>query len=191
MDRRSGAGRTPGGHVRLSRIGAVFAWVGLTSVGGGRYAFFHDALVVRRRWVNNEEFVQDLTLAQVIPGALFSNIAIALGFRLGGWRASVLGGVAVVLPGALVLLALSALYFRGAWSPTAGGAMRAMAAAVVGLVFLATARVIGASLKDWRAVLIAAATFALVGPLHVNMALAILVVAPVSMLLYHRRRSTP
>ena len=91
----------------------AFAWIGLTSVGGGRHAFLFDALVVRRRWVTNEEFVQDLTLSQVLPGPTFSNIAVALGFRLGGWRGALWGGVALVLPGALILLALSALYFRG------------------------------------------------------------------------------
>ena len=134
--------RPPGGHVRLSRIARVFAWTGLTSIGGGRYAFFYDALVVRRRWVANKEFVQDLTLSQVLPGPTFSNIAVALGFRLGGWRGALWGGVALILPGALILLALAALYFRGALSPALGGAMHGMSAAVVGLVFATTARVI-------------------------------------------------
>jgi chromate transport protein ChrA len=55
-------------RVSLSRIIRVFAWTGLTSVGGGRYAFFYDAVVVRRPWVRSEEFVQDLTLCQFLPG---------------------------------------------------------------------------------------------------------------------------
>ena len=33
------------GRVRLSRIVRVFAWTGLTSVGGGRYAYFYESLV--------------------------------------------------------------------------------------------------------------------------------------------------
>ena len=121
--------RPPGGHVRLSRIARVFAWIGLTSIGGGRYAFFYDALVVRRRWVTNEEFVQDLTLSQVLPGPTFSNIAVALGLRLGGWPGALLGGVAVILPGALIVLALAALYFRGGLSPNPGAARQGMSGA--------------------------------------------------------------
>lgn len=190
MDEAAGASPPPVGRVRLSRLVAVFAWTGLSSIGGGRHAFFYDALVSRRRWVRNEEFVQDLTLSQVLPGPTFSNIAVALGFRLGGWRGAVGGGLALVLPGALILLALSVLYFRGGGTLTAGGAMHGMAAAVVGLVFVATSRVVAAALRGWRALSIAAAVFVLVGPLRVNTALAILLAAPLSLWLYRPRRPT-
>jgi len=180
--------RPPGGHVRPSRIARVFAWIGLTSIGGGRYAFFYDALVMRRRWVTNEEFVQDLTLSQVLPGPTFSNIAIALGVRLGGWRGALWGGAAVILPGALIVLTLAAVYFRGGLSPALGGAMHGMSAAVVGLVFATTARVIVGSIRDWRSPLLAAAVFLLVGPLHVNTALVIALAIPVGLWLYRPRR---
>ena len=180
--------RPPGGHVRPSRIARVFAWIGLTSIGGGRYAFFYDALVMRRRWVTNEEFVQDLTLSQVLPGPTFSNIAIALGVRLGGWRGALWGGAAVILPGALIVLTLAAVYFRGGLSPALGGAMHGMSAAVVGLVFATTARVIVGSIRDWRSPLLAAAVFLLVGPLHVNTALVIVLAIPVGLWLYRPRR---
>ena len=48
--------------------------------------------MVRRRWVTNTEFVQDLTLSRVLPGPNFSNVAVALGFRLGGWRGALGAG---------------------------------------------------------------------------------------------------
>jgi chromate transporter len=175
--------------IRLSRLARVFAWIGLTSVGGGRYAFFYDALVVRRRWIRTDEFVQDLTLSQVVPGPTFSNIAVALGFRLGGWRGALWGGAALVVPGALILLALAVVYFQGGVIPSSGGVMRGMSAAVVGLVFAATSRVIRAAIVDWRAPLIAAIMFLLIAVLHVNTALAILVVVPVSLWLYRPRRA--
>jgi len=178
----------PVGRVRLSRLVAAFAWIGLTSIGGGRHAFFLDALVIRRRWLKNEEFVQDLTLAQVLPGPTFSNLAVALGFRLGGWRGALFGGLALVLPGALILLALSTLYFRAGWTPTAGGAMRGMAAAVVGLTFVAAGRVIAGSLRGWRALAIAAVVFLLVGWLRLNTALVLVLAVPASLWLYRPRR---
>lgn len=176
-------------RIPLSRLAAVFAWTGLTSIGGGRYAFFYDALVQRRRWVKNDEFVQDLTLSQVLPGPTFSNIAVALGVRLGGWRGGLWGGALVILPGALILLALAALYFHGGLSITAGGAMRGMTAAVVGIITVTTARVIVGAIRDVRAPLIAGLVFVLVGPLHVNTALVIALVTPVSLYLYRPRRS--
>ena len=176
------------GRVRLSRIFSVFALTGLASIGGGRYAFFYDALVVRRPWLRNDEFVQDLMLSQILPGANFSNIAVALGFRLAGWPGALVGVTALILPGALILLGLSALYLRGAWSPATGRAMHGMTAAVVGLVVVATARVVASSLRGARAIAIAAAVFLLVGPLRVNTALAVLVVVPISLWIHRPAR---
>jgi chromate transporter len=177
------------GRIRLSRIFGAFAWTGLTSVGGGRYAFFYEALVVRRPWVRNDEFVQDLTLSQLLPGPNLSNLAVALGARLGGWRGAFWGTVALVIPGALILLGLGALYFRYGFAPTTTHAMHGMSAAVVGLVGIATASVVPASLRGWRAILIAATMFLLVGPLRINTVVAIVLVAPVSLWLHRPRRS--
>ena len=178
-------------RVSLSRIIRVFAWTGLTSVGGGRYAFFYDAVVVRRPWVRSEEFVQDLTLCQFLPGSTFSNLAVALGARLGGWRGAIWGAVALILPGAFILLGLGALYLYRGFAPTAIHAMHGMAAAVVGLVFVTTVTIARSSLRGGRAPVIAVAMFLLVGPLHVHAALAILLVAPVSLWLYRPRRLAP
>src|SRR5262249_49989250 len=176
-------------RVRLSRLFSVFAWTGLTSVGGGRYAFFYDALVVRRPWVRSDEFVQDLTLSQILPGPNFSNLAVALGMRLGGAPGAFWGGVALMLPGALILLGLGVLYFRGAFAPSTTHAMRGVGAAVVGLVFVATASIVPATLRGWRSISIAAAIFVLVGPLGVAAALGILLVVPASVWLHRPRRS--
>lgn len=178
------------GRVRLSQIVRVFAWTGLTSVGGGRYAYFYESLVTRRGWVKREEFVQDLTLCQLLPGPNFSNLAVALGFRLGGPGGAAWGAVALILPGALILLGLSALYFRGEFSPTMAHGLRGVAAAIVGLVFVTTGRIIPVALRTWRAVVIAAAVFFLVGVLRVNAALTIALVAPVSLWLFRPIRSS-
>ncbi|HEV8436918.1 MAG TPA: chromate transporter [Methylomirabilota bacterium] len=175
-------------RIRLSRIFQVFAWTGLTSIGGGRYAFFYDAVVIRRQWLRTSEFVQDLTLSQLLPGPNFSNLAVALGARLGGGSGALVGAVALILPGALILLTLAALYFRGGFTPTLTHAMRGAAAAVVGLVLVATASIIPASLRGWRALLVAAAVFVLVGPLRVHTVLAIVLIVPASLWLHRPRR---
>jgi chromate transporter len=178
-------------RIALARLVRVFAWTGLTSIGGGRYAFFYDAVVVRRPWVRSDEFVQDLTLSQIMPGPNFSNLAVALGARLGGWRGALWGAVALILPGALILLGLGALYLQTGFTAHTAQAMRGMSAAVVGLVLLTTARIVPVALRGWRALLIAPGMFVLVGPLHVNTALAIALLAPVSLWLHRPRRSRP
>lgn len=165
-------------RIRLRHLARVFAWTGLTSLGGGRSAYFHDAVVVRRGWVGNDEFVQDLTLSQLLPGPNFANLAVALGCRLAGWAGGAWALLAIVVPGAVVLLILTVLYFRGDFAPGTAQVMRGMGATVVGLVLVTTARLVGASIRGPAALCVAAATFVLVGPLHVNTPLAIALVLP-------------
>jgi chromate transport protein ChrA len=96
------------GRVRLSQILKVFGWIGLTSLGGGRSVYVHAGLVVRRKWITNHEFIQDLTLPQllarsgvqdwvtgtlalraavVLYGRWLPPIALVLAAGLAGWLA--------------------------------------------------------------------------------------------------------
>ena len=177
------------GRARLSQILKVFGWIGLTSLGGGRSVYFHAGLVERRRWITNHEFIQDLTLSQLLPGPNYSNLAVALGVRLAGWRGGLWGAIALIVPGALILLAVAALYFRIGFTPNAASAMHGAGAAVVGLVFVTTARIMRTSIRRGAELFVAGAIFLLVGPLHVHTVLAVLLVAPVSLWI-HRPRPT-
>ena len=174
-------------RVRLSRIVQVFGWTGLTSLGGGRSAYFYDAVVMRRAWLKSHEFIQDLTLSQLLPGPSFNNLGVALGVRLAGWRGGAWGALALLVPGALILLGLTLLYFHVGFAPNTTSAMHGMGAAVVGLVFITTARMIRASMRGGRTIVVAAAIFVFVGPLHVNTGLVVLIMVPLSLWLHRPR----
>jgi chromate transport protein ChrA len=66
--------------------------------------------------------------------------------------------------------------------------MHGAGAAVVGLVFGATARIMGSAIRRGRDLLVAGAVFALVGPLHVHTIVAVLLVAPVALWMHRPRR---
>lgn len=174
-------------RIPVSRLIGVFMWTGLTSLGGGRSAYFHDAVVMRRRWLRHEEFLQDLTLSQLLPGPNFANLAVALGCRLAGWAGGAGALLAIVAPGAVILFVLTILYFRGGFAPATTHVMHGMAATVVGLVLVATARLVRASIRGRAGVAVAVVTFLLVGPFHVFTPLAVALVLPVS-LWWHRPR---
>ena len=173
-------------RVSLSRLIGVFAWTGLTSLGGGRSAYFHDQVVVRRPWLTHQEFAQDFTLSQILPGPNFSNLGVVIGYRLGGGRGATAAGLALLVPGALALLALTLLYFKLGLTPDARPALRGMGAAVVGLVAMACARLARDIVRAPSAALVTALTFAMVGPLHVNPGVAIAIALAVALLLQQR-----
>jgi chromate transporter len=178
------------GRVRLSQILKVFAWIGLTSLGGGRSVYLHVGLAEKRKWITNHEFIQDLTLCQLLPGPNYSNLAVAIGVRLAGWRGGLCGAVALIVPGFLILLAVSVVYFRIGFTANAASVMHGAGAAVVGLVFVTTARIMGTAIRRGRELLVAGAIFLLVGPLHVHTVLAVLLVAPLSLWIHRPRRTT-
>lgn len=171
-------------RVSLLRLIAVFTWTGFSSLGGGRSAYFHDALVRRRRWIRHDEFVQDFTLSQVLPGPNFSNLAVVLGYRLAGFAGGVWGLLAIVVPGAVILLGASALYARGALGPGGSLLVRGLSAAVVGLVLVTSLRIMRGSLRGGRAVVVALLTFVAVGPLRLPTVAVVLGMTALSVALY-------
>jgi chromate transporter len=171
-------------RVSLLRLIAVFTRIGLSSLGGGRSAYFHDSLVRRRGWIGHDEFVQDFTLSQVLPGPNFSNLAVVLGHRLAGLAGGVWGLLAIVVPGAVILLGASALYAQGAFGPGSTLLMRGLSAAVVGLVLVTSLRIMRGSLRGGRAVVVAVSTFVAVGPLRLPTVAVVLVMTALSLWLH-------
>ena len=94
-------------------------------------------LVERRRWIDDEEYKLGLALAQIMPGPLAAQLAIAIGFFRHGVLGATLVGLAFILPSFLMVLALSALYvaYGGLWWMQA--LFYGIAAAVIGIIVLA------------------------------------------------------
>lgn len=171
----------------IARVVRAFALTGILSIGGGRAAFFYDALVTRRRWMRSDEFLQDFTLAQLLPGATFANLSITLGHRLAGVGGAFGGLAAVIIPGGVILVLLAALYLARGLTPDVVTLMRGMSAAVVGLVGVTTLKMARPALVSMRAVAIAAATFVAVGPLRLNTPTVIVVMTAIGLWLNRPR----
>jgi chromate transporter len=168
----------------LGALTRLIAWIGLTSVGGGRSAYFYDALVLRRRWMHGDDFVQDLTLSQLMPGPTVANLSVAVGVRLWGGIGAACALMSVVLPGTVILLALTSAYFGGLIGTAARPLLQGMSAGVVGLMFVTAARMVSTSLRGARATCVAMAMFFAVGPLHVNTLGAVIIGVTVSVWLH-------
>ncbi|MHB8585688.1 MAG: chromate efflux transporter [Thermoplasmatota archaeon] len=74
-------------------------------------------LVEERGWFTADEYSLGLSLAQIMPGPLAAQLAMALGYFRAGIRGALLSGIAFVTPSFLMVLALGALYvaYGGLW----------------------------------------------------------------------------
>jgi len=170
----------------FAQIVRVFVQLGFTSFGGGRSAYYYEALVARRRWIKTQDFLQDLTLSQILPGPNVTNLAVAVGRRLAGFAGAASSFVAVILPGAVALLVLTTFYFHGTITSGAQSAIRGGAAAVVGVVVVTTVKM-GSVFRGWRVFAIAGSAFVAVGPLRLNTIATVLVAGAVSLWLQRPR----
>ncbi len=89
-----------------------FLRLGLTAFGGpaAHIAIMHAEVVERRKWVDEQRFLDLLGAANMIPGPTSTELAIFLGYERAGWVGLLLGGVCFILPAMLIVLALAWAY---------------------------------------------------------------------------------
>ena len=89
----------------------VFFKAGLAFGGGlGILAVLEDELVTRRHLVSRDEFLATYGLGRIVPSGTMTALAVAYGYRLGGWPGTAVALLAMVLPGLTVTVLLTAAY---------------------------------------------------------------------------------
>jgi chromate transporter len=96
-----------------------FLKLGTIGFGGpvALVGFMHRDLVERRRWITEDTYKLSLALAQIMPGPLAAQTAIAIGYFEGGVLGATLVGLAFILPSFLMVVAISLAYvaYGGLW----------------------------------------------------------------------------
>lgn len=113
---------------------------------GGVLPVAHRELVERQRWLSPAQFVELLTLGQVLPGPNIINIALIIGDRQFGWRGALAACAGLLTVPMVVVLALATAYQHHADNPLVAGALRGMGAVAAGLI-IATALKLSRTLK--------------------------------------------
>ena len=143
---------------------ALRVWfrVGCLSFGGpaGQIALMHREVVDERRWVSDAWFLHALNFCTLLPGPEATQLATYLGWLMHGVRGGVAAGTLFVLPGALVMLALSTVYAAFGAVPVVAALFFGLKCAVLVLVVEALLRVAKRALHGGTAWAAAAAAFA-------------------------------
>ena len=112
-------------------------WGRLGCIGFGgppaHIALLRQLCVERRGWLDAQEFEDAVAACNLLPGPASTQLAIFCAWRVRGRTGALLGGVAFIVPGLVVILALAALFLSGsppAWVKGAGAGAGAAVAAV-------------------------------------------------------------
>ncbi|HYW54075.1 MAG TPA: chromate transporter [Dongiaceae bacterium] len=166
----------------------MFARISATAFGGGQMSAMRREIVRNNRWLDDDEYLELYAIAQLLPGANPTNLAVLVGSRLRGWPGAAVALLAAVLPGFTILMVLAAVALDSRL-PAVTGALTACAAVAVGLTL---ANAIELTLPRRRSVVdlsIVVAVALAVLVLHFSLALTLAVFVPLALLLTGRKNA--
>lgn len=135
--------------MRLRAVTTLFLRVGNSTFGGGDAitATFQRELVHRRRWLSLERFGLAQSLAKITPGTGILAFCAAAGWMLGRWAGALAAVLAVSVPSAVLAVALTWAFTSLGGSRTALGALAAVLASAVGMMWAAAWLLVGDQLR--------------------------------------------
>lgn len=170
------------------RFLCVCLLIGLLSFGGGLTAWVHREVVLRRGWMNDDEFLNGVALGQVLPGANVTNLIVYIGHHLLGPLGAVVGLVGLLAAPFLAVIALGSVYQSISGLVWLHQALDGIAAAAIGLLLVVATRgarhaVQARTVQAWSSGLVLAATVIGIGVLQWPLLLVVLCLTPVSVAL--------
>lgn len=97
-------------------------------------ALIQREVVDRRGWIDEEEFLNMIALAQAAPGIIAVNSAIFIGWRIGGWKGVVGAVLGAVLPSFVIILLIAMVFSEWKELPAVEAAFKGIRPAVVALI---------------------------------------------------------
>jgi chromate transporter len=175
---------TAAGPVSLRAIFRVFLTAGAVSFGGGVIAYLREYIVNDEHWLGDEQFLDALEVAETLPGLNSVNISVIVGDRLRGALGAVVAVAGLILPGAIVMFGLAAIWEHKRRDPYLTAFLLGVAASAVGLLLTVTLQLGHRQFVRPTDLLIMLATFVAVTLMHFSLVLVLLIVGPIAVFVY-------
>jgi len=171
----------------------VFTLLALQGVGGVLVIVQHE-LVERRKWMTQAQFVEEWSVAQIMPGPNVANLCIMIGHQYFGFAGAMAALSGLLLAPLILVLTLAILFAGISHNLMAQGALKGMGAVSAGLI-IAPGLKMGKTLPQnpiglLSAVILAMASFIAVGVFRVPLAWAILGLGCVGFMMAFQALST-
>src|SRR5580692_1510557 len=146
--------------VRLFELALIFLKLGTIAFGGpaAHIAMMEDEFVRKRHWITEEDFLDRVAAANLIPGPSSTEVAIFIGHSLRGWPGLLIAGCCFIVPAAVLVTLIAAAYVRFGALPQAEGILRAIKPAVIAIIIQALLSLAKTASKTTKLALIALAS---------------------------------
>ncbi len=138
-------------QVSLSELAIVFLKLGTVAFGGpaAHIAMMEDEFVRRRGWITEEDFLDRVAAASLIPGPSSTEVGIFIGRSLRGWSGLIVAGCCFIIPAAVLVSLIAAAYVHFGSLPQAEGILRAIKPAVIAIILQALWNLGKTAAKTW------------------------------------------
>jgi len=176
---------------RLRELARLFLKLGAIGFGGpqAHIAMIHDEAVIRRGWLQEDQFLEGVAICEMLPGPASTQTGIYTGYLRAGQLGALVAGISFILPAFLIMLVLSWTYFRFQGVPAIDNLFLGVSPVVIAIIVGFCWKLGKRAVKDWQGVVIAVATFLASWWLGVNVLLLFLLAGLVGMIVY--RPTTP
>jgi chromate transporter len=129
----------------------TFFKIGIFTLGGG-YAMIpliEEEVVNKHRWVDKDEMLDLIAIAQSCPGVFAINIAIFIGYKLRKVRGAIATAFGTALPSFLIILAIAIFFKQFEDNKVVAAIFRGIRPAVVALIAVPTFRLAQRAKLNW------------------------------------------
>lgn len=147
----------------LGEVIRLFLRLGFTAFGGpaAHIAMMHDEVVVRRRWLEEQHFLDLVGATNLIPGPNSTEMAIHVGYDRAGWRGLIAAGLCFILPAAFIVGVLAWAYVTYGSTPQGEALLYGIKPVIIAIVLQALIRLGPTAVKGPLFAVIGAAALAL------------------------------
>jgi chromate transporter len=125
----------------IKAIAKIFLKLGIIGFGGpaAHIAMMRDEVVVKRKWLTEQHFLDLIGATNLIPGPNSTEMAIHIGYEKGGWKGLIVAGLCFIVPAVLITGVFAWLYKQygqlPAVQPFIYGIKPAIIAIILGAIF--------------------------------------------------------
>jgi len=148
----------------------IFFYVAIFTVGGGiaMVPVLERVLVEKKKYLNEKEFTEIFSIAQILPGSLMINMATFTGYKIAKFFGALFSCIAITIPPLTVITLIAILYGKFIEFVLVKKLMLGILAGVVGEVSGITLKMFKKTKFDTFKILLLLFSFALMFVFHVN-----------------------
>ena len=128
---------------RIIEIFILFFKIGAFTIGGGyaMLSLIEDEIVNKKKWLDHEEFLDGMAIAQSTPGVLAVNISLITGYKIAGFLGMFAGMLGAVLPSFFIVLFLSQILLTYGNHPLVVAVFNGVKPAITALILISVYRI--------------------------------------------------